>query len=198
MLVHEVEAGLLALLALEQGANGAQPVDAVAVRRAAGLVDAFAGEATGQAQQTVEHAHALDAADLDHGLGPACRLCAEASHLDQQPLGPMLDWTGFFQGNVLSVRAEAAWLMLGMHRDRPHALIEDAHDMAVPASPDLMAQVLRRHGIEGLGDLDMTITMHGAAAFLEPREASCRQWLQARTFDLVEQLADLLPGGAVH
>src|SRR5262245_23933738 len=139
MLVHEVEAGLLGLLTLEQGTDGAEPVDAVTVCRAAGLVDAFAGEATGQAQQTVEHAHALHATDLDHGLGPACCLRAQATHLGEQPLRSMLDRAGLFQGNVLSVRAEAAWLMLGMHRDRPHALIEDAHDMAVPASPDLMA-----------------------------------------------------------
>ena len=65
----------------------------------------------------------------------------------------------------------------GMDGDLLEALVEDAHQAAVPAHPNLPGQVLGRNRVIAPGDLHMAVPVHLAAAFIVEGEGLQRQRL---------------------
>ncbi len=66
--------------------------------------------------------------------------------------------------------AEAAWHLSGMNSDLLHSLVLDPYQAPVPPHPNLSGQVLRRDGVIGLLNLDMTVAVYSAAFFVKGRE----------------------------
>src|SRR5271166_629526 len=112
MLLQEGKRPLRRGLALEQRAQGPQPIRAVGKGDGAGFFQGFARVPAGQVQQALEHAHAFDAARLDHRLGPTRRLRADTPRLAQQPGSAALDATDLLGGKMRPLRAEPARLTL--------------------------------------------------------------------------------------
>ena len=96
------------------------------------------------------------------------------------------------------LRAEAARLVLDVDGDRLHPLVEDPHQPGVPAHPDLAGQVLRRHRVVGLLDLDVAVAMHRAAASWKHGKRSGGSGCKCGPLDLGEVLADLAARRAVQ
>src|SRR5579871_610318 len=109
----------------------------------------------GQVQQPLQDAHALDAACLDHRLGPAQTVRTEPTHLTQQPGGAAFDATNLGAADVLRVCAEATWFVTDVRGNLLELVVENADQPAVPTHPHLSSQVLRRHRVVGAADLDM-------------------------------------------
>src|ERR1022692_3222936 len=61
---------LLGCLTLQERSDGPEVILAVTECDLAGLLDCRGWMATGKAQKAQKHSHALDAAGLDHRLGP--------------------------------------------------------------------------------------------------------------------------------
>lgn len=74
--------------------------------------------------------------------------------------------------------------------------LQHADGAAVPARPDLVADVFGRHFVVGAGDFDVAVAARGAPGFLVAGEEACGQWLQMRAF-FFEERSDLAAGGAV-
>jgi hypothetical protein len=70
---------------------------------------------------------------------------------------------------------ELARLNLDVNDDLFHPAIEDPNKMTVPACPDFSAGIFRRHGIVGLLDLDVTVTMDRTFGFCKARESVWRK-----------------------
>src|SRR5512141_1004951 len=83
-----------------------------------------------------------------------------------------------------------------MQFDLLPALIEDAHLATIPAHPDHLADVFGWNGIIGLIDLDITVPVNGALAFLKTREEIRWQGQQSFLF-LSKERGHLLTGRAV-
>ena len=178
--------------------DGPEVKGPVAEGEFAGLLDGSREVAAGKAQETLEHSDALDAAGLDHGLGPSGAVRAESIRdLPKSQAAPR-STPLIFSAAMYCVRgAEAARLLPDMHRDLLHPLVEDPHHAAVPAHPDLPRQVLRRHRVVGPLDLDVAVAMHDAAGFVKRRERLERQRQERLALRVGEVLADLTARGAV-
>src|SRR5260370_36961600 len=74
MLLQEGQERLRRRLPLKERSQLPQPIGAVRIRRRTRLLQRSAGMAPGQANQSLEHAHAGDAARREHGLRPLPRL----------------------------------------------------------------------------------------------------------------------------
>src|SRR5260221_12329792 len=85
-----------------------------------------------------------------------------------------------------------------MQGDLLQVVVEDAHQAAVPARPDVPGQVLRRHRVVGALDLDGAVAVHHTPRLLEAGEALDGQRLQGGAFAVGEVGADLPAGGAVQ
>ena len=72
------------------------------------------------------------------------RLGTNAADLRQEIADAAFDAVDLFGCQVMGMGAEAAWFLAYMHVDLLEALVEDPHQMLVPAGPDLAPQVLRR------------------------------------------------------
>ena len=192
MLVQELEQFLFRCLARDECSDCPEAIGAVTDGDLAGILDRRGRMAFGEAQETQEYAHPLDAADLDHRLGPGGAVGAQpAPHLAQEPRSATLDPADLLRSDELGWGAEAAWLFPGMNDDRLHPLVEDPHQAGVPPHPDLPSQVLRRHRVVGPLDLDVAVTVHRATRFLIRRERGQRQRHQRGPLHLGEVLADL-------
>ena len=73
----------------------------VAVSHLAGLLDGRPVVAMGQAQESLDHPHALDAAGLDRRLGPAGAVWADQSDAAQQPGGAAFHAGDLLRGDVI-------------------------------------------------------------------------------------------------
>ena len=70
--------------------------------------------------------------------------------------------------------AEPARLHAEMLGDLLQPLVEDPYHMAVPTDPDIAPQILRRHGVIGLGHLHVAVTVDLPPSLLEGREPARR------------------------
>ena len=89
-------------------------------------------------------------------------------------------------------------LLLHMAGDQLQALVENPHQSAIPTGPDLSAQVLRRHRVEGPVHLDMAVPMDPSAALVKVGKTLQGQRPKSKTFHLRKDLADLLAGGPMQ
>lgn len=113
-------------------------------------------------------------AKIAHGLLDAATTAAHAEHL-----------------------AELAAFQAGMRNDRLHFGIKNTHHGAVPACPDLCADVLGRHFVISAFDFDIAVAVDTAAAFFKAGEQTLRQSRQGALFARFEVGANLSFGGAV-
>ena len=137
----------------------------------AGPFELCAGVLLGERQQALHHTMAFDATGSDDGLGPGVRVWPDRPHLAQQVGDAAFEAVDLRGIKVPCIGAEAALVMLGVDRDLLHPIVEHPHGATVPADPDLAAEVLRRHRVEGLGDLDVAVAADlalGLAKVLEP------------------------------
>ena len=70
---------------VEELAEGAQAEGVVGQRDVTSPFDGGAGVAVGEVEQPLQHTHALDAARLKHGLGPAQAARTQPAYLTQEP-----------------------------------------------------------------------------------------------------------------
>src|SRR5438477_2580172 len=75
----------------QQRAQRLEPIRAMRQRDPTDLVQLVTGVPASEVEQSLEHAHALDAAGLQHRFGPARRLGTDAPDLTDQPGGAALD-----------------------------------------------------------------------------------------------------------
>src|SRR5262245_54323065 len=78
--VQEVERLLPGQVPVDQLTDGAQAEGGVGMGDVTSAFDLRGAIAPGQAEQTLEYAHAFDAARLQHGLGPAAAARAEPAN----------------------------------------------------------------------------------------------------------------------
>ncbi len=76
-------------------------------------------------------------------------------------------------------------------------MIEDADDAGLAANPDLAAEILRRHRIIRLVELDVAVAMHLAPRLGEARKQRIGQRRERGALGR-EERADLLAHGAVY
>ena len=69
-----------------------------------------------------------------------------------------------------------------MDLDLFHALIKNAHAAAIPAHPDLVADVFGRHFIKGASYFDITVAVNVAFGFLITGKERVRKPLEVSTF----------------
>ncbi len=198
VLAHEGHHLLLRGVPVDQGADRPQAVRAVARRDPARPLDRGGGVPLGQAQQADQDPDRLDAPRLDHRLGPAGALRPEPTDPGQVPGRAPLDPADLLRGDVHRLRAEPPRLVPDVHRDLLHPVVEDPHHPRVPADPDPAGEVLRRHRVVGVLDLDVAVAVDRAAGLAERRERVRRQRQQRRPFDLSEVFADVSTCGPVH
>ena len=94
-------------------------------------------------------------------------------------------------------RTELARLMLEVHGDLLHVLIEDSHRARVPSNPEPPAQVLRWNRVGGRVYFHVAVAMNGPLGLVEEREVIHRERHERLTFHLLKDLDHLLAGGAV-
>src|SRR3954452_6499794 len=152
----------------------------------------------GQAQETLDHAHALHAAGLDRRLGPAGAVGPDQPGATEQPGSAAFHAGDLLRGNVISIGAEPPRLVLGMDRDLVHFVVEHAHHAGIPANPDATSQVLRRDRVVGTVNFDVAVAMDVATILMEEGESLPGQRLEQRPLHLGEKLAYLLARGAVQ
>src|SRR6266567_7296217 len=111
MLLDEWQGLLFGRAPRDQDTSGLGPILAARQGDAAGVVDAGPGMPAGQRQQPLQHTHPLDAAVLDHPLGPSRSLAAEQANTAQKPDGATLDAGDLRTGDVLLLGAEPARLL---------------------------------------------------------------------------------------
>ena len=161
---------------LDERSNGPKVICPVTGGDLTGPLDRRAGMAAGKAQEALEYSHPLDAAGLDHRLGPVGTFGPQpGGHPFQDPCGATLDRADLLRGDVLGWSAEPARLVPGVHGDLLHPLIEDPHQAAIPPHPDFSRPVLWRRRVVGPLDLDMAVAVHRAATFVVRRERLERQ-----------------------
>lgn len=163
VLIDKLELLLGRRLPLEQLAKDLQSEGAVAGGGLTRFLDAIRGVLLGQVQQAHQHPHTLDAALLEHLLGPLAGVGADPRGLAREPRRAQFHAGDLLVDDVLAVRAELAGRPLAMYHDLPHALVEDSDQPGVEADPHLMPQVLRRHRVVGLVHLDVTVAMDGSS-----------------------------------
>ena len=151
----------------------------------------------GQGQQALEHAYALDAACPNDGLAPFRRTPADAFGLGQHPGGAAFDVADLLRGDVRGLRAEPARLLTNMQSNDFHTLVADAYQPAIPARPNAVAQIFRRHGVISPVDFDMAIATDDSSTFVKERKTFQGQRSQGGTLHLVEYLGYLLTNRAV-
>jgi hypothetical protein len=57
-----------------------------------------------------------------------------------------------------------------MQGDKLHSLVKQAHEPRLSADPDLLTHELRRHGVEGLLEFNVTVPMYRSPSFGKHRE----------------------------
>ena len=95
-------------------------------------------------------------------------------------------------------RAEPPGFLFEVDLQRFHPVVEDPHQPRVPADPDRAGEVLRRHRVVGVIDLDVAVAVHRAAGLAERREGVRRQRQQGGTFDFCKLFADMPTCRSVH
>ena len=116
----------------------------------------------------------------------------------QLPGRAPLDSADLLRGDVRSLGAEPARFLFDVNLQLFHAVVEDPHQPRVPADPDPTGEILRRHRVIRVIDLDMAIAMHRAAGLVERRERLQRQRQQCSPLDFGEMFADVSTCGPVH
>ena len=201
MLGQERELALLPAgihAALQQLPERPKAIHLMAERHFAGPVDLLGGVSVRQRSQPYQHPQSRHAAGLEHRFAPSRRVRSDQPRLTQQPFGSALDLRELPRVNVAVVGAGAARLLLHVHRDHRHLLVEDPHQVPVPTRPHPTAHVFRRNRVIRLGHLHVPVAMDAALGFAERSEPPGRQRQQRRRLDLLEHLAHLLPRRAVN
>src|SRR5262245_1522315 len=175
-----------------------QSIGARATGRHARVIEDGNRELLDQAEQAEDWPHPGDATLLVQSFGPLADGRTEGLGAVDQVLGAAFDSADLGRVQMSVEGAEAAGAVANMRGDQLEALVEDAHQAGVPAHPDGATQVLRRHGVVGAADLDVTVAMNHALAFLEVGESLRRQRQQRRLLDLLEDRTDLPTRRAVN
>ena len=93
---------LLRRIAVDQPADGPQPVGAVGQGDLAGAFDGVDGMTMGQAQQPLQHAHALDAAGLQQASAHAVHMRSNQANLPNSPGRAAFDAADLLGDDVLA------------------------------------------------------------------------------------------------
>ena len=101
-------------------------------------------------------------------------------------------------GQVLRVRAESSLLVPHVDGDLLEASVENPHHAGVPARPDGVPQILRRHGVVRLGHFHVTVTADLPRRFLKTREPFARQRPQHGSLYFEKHPAHVPPRRAVN
>ena len=198
MLAQKWQHLLLRRLTLDERSDGPEVKGSVREGDLAGLLDRRGGMAAGKAQEALEHSHSLDAAGLDHGLGPGGALRAQAiatllkSHAAPRST-PLIFSAAMYSGGVLK-RPGSCLTCTAICSIRSLKIRTRRPSQRTQTSP---RQVLRRHRVVGPLDLDVAVAVHRAARFVKRRERLQRQRQKAPALDVGEVLADLAARGAV-
>jgi hypothetical protein len=72
----------------------------------------------------------------------------------------MLNLADLLRGDVLAWSAEAVRLLPGMHGDQFYPLVEDPYHAAISPNLEFSRQILRRHGVIGLLNLDVPVPVY--------------------------------------
>src|SRR6267378_6950777 len=181
----------------QQGAQVAQPPRAMMqgfLRRAFQRLDRMF---LGQRQQAVQDPCTDGTALLDHRLGPTAGVRTDQPGAIQQVIQAVLDDVAVRGLQMVGIGGELSRFGQRMNGDDFPPLIEDAHQPGLPSRPDLATDILRGHRVIRPLQLDVAVPMHPARRFLERRKQTRWQRQQFWAFQGAEDLADLLPGGAV-
>ena len=167
------------------------------LRGEAGSVqDVLAGVGPGEMEHTLQETECPDAPLPERGLAPVAEFGADALTAQEQPLKEAsLGGEHLFRA-LTWPRCKQSRGDADVDSDLDLAM-EDADKMAIPANAHRLAEQVVRYGVEGAGDLDVTVGMDAASAALEDGERLDGQWFQGRLLDLEEVAPDLAPGRAV-
>src|SRR6266516_1038511 len=167
-------------------------------RCSAGLVQLFGGVDLGQAQQTLQHAEAFNGPVGVHRLGPVRDVRTELPAPIEQILDAAFDDASFVTVQVFVEGIEAAGLAARMNGNELQSLVEHSDQSGIPARPDRVRDILRRHRIISLGDFDVAVPVNLAWGFTEDGKKALRQWLEGRLFEGLKALPDLLASRAMN
>ena len=198
MLSEELEWLLPVGLPRDQLSQQPQAIALVGEGYFAGSFEFCTGVLPGEREESLHHPMAFDAPGIDDGLGPGMRLGSDRPDLAQQIGDAAFKAVDLRGVEVLGVGAVAALIPLGMDRDLLHPVVEHPDAAAVPANPDLPAEVFGGHRVERLGDLDMAVAADLSLGLTEVLEAVRWQRQEGCPFRFVEVGQHLLLRGPVN
>ena len=181
----------------EQGLEIPQAPRALLKGAGGSPLDEANGVVIHQSQKALENPDPLDPADLVHPLGPVPTGLAHEGGAFEHPFDAAFDEGALVAVDVGLVGAEASRIHSGVKGYWLHPLVKEAYEPRLPADPDLLADELRRNGVEGFLEFNVTVPVDGSPGLGEHREETGRQRLQAGLFHFPELLSDLTASGAM-
>ena len=124
----------------------------------------------GEADQALQRTQAVDAAPGEERLGLGAGERTDQPAALEPIMGAALHAAAFVGVDVRVACGKAAGFRPGVQRDHFLTMIEDAHDPGLAADPHLAAEILRRHRVVSLVELDVTVAVHLAPGLGEARE----------------------------
>src|SRR5207302_370237 len=119
---------------------------------------------------------------------------ADDSGAIQKPLCSALDQRALVRVDMSRVGRKLTRMVPSMNGDLLHATVKDSDQARLPADPDALATVLRRHRVISAPQFDVAVGMNRAARLLETGEQTGGQGQEFWLLHFLKDPADLLLG----